>query len=90
MKDLVIKLLTTSIIRSPELDLSINPEVSVKVFSVETNELLCKIWNSSNDNAFDREYVAKEIAAQILEDDTLMDGIVSFNLSEIMFEITEK
>ena len=90
MKNLIIKLLSTSLVRSPDFDLSIQPQTRVKVFTIETEELLCKVWNSSNDNSFDREYVAKEISSQLLEDETMSEGSVSYNLSEIMFEITEK
>jgi hypothetical protein len=90
MKDLISQLLTTGIIRSPELDFSIHPVVRVTMFTVETDELFCKVWNSSNDARFDRDYVCKEIASQLLDDDTLMEGSVSYNLNEIMFEITEK
>ena len=66
MKDLIIKLLTKNLFRSPELDGSIHPEVRVKMFTAETDEFLCKVWNSSNDNVFDREYVAKEIANRLI------------------------
>ena len=90
MKDLIIKLLTISIVRSPELDLSIHPAVSVKMFTAENDEFLCKVWNSSNDNVFDREHISKEIAARLIADEDTMEGTIPFNLSEIMFEITEK
>jgi hypothetical protein len=79
-----------SIIRSPEFDLSIHPEVRVKMFTLETDEFLCKIWNSSNDNLFDKDYVSKEIATLLIANEDIMEGTISFDLSEIMFEITEK
>lgn len=90
MKDLIIKLLTKNLFRSPELDLSIHPEVRVKMFTAETEEFLCKVWNSSNDEIFDREYIANEIATRLIADENVMSGTISFWMNEIMFEVTEK
>ncbi len=90
MKDLIKKLINGDVKRSPEFDLSICKDTRVKVFTAETSSLLCKIWNTSNNNSFDTDYVCKKIANELLDDEDACEGTVSYNFNEIMFEITEK
>jgi len=90
MKKLIANLINGQIKRSPELDGTICPGETVKVFTVESDTLRCKIWNSSNSESFSRDAVCKSIATKLVEDEDEMGGSVSYNLNEIMFEIEEK
>jgi hypothetical protein len=76
--------------RSPELDGTICPGEKVKVFTVEGETLLCKIWNSSNNESFNGQDACKGILEQILDEDDVMAGSLSMRFNEIMFEIEEK
>ena len=75
--------------RSTELDGTICQGEKVKVFTVDGEKMLCKIWNSSNDESFNGQDACKEILGIILEDET-MGGSISMRFNEIMFEIEEK
>lgn len=90
MNKLIQKLMRGEFKRSPEYDDTICPGTPVKVFTVETDKFLCKLWNSSNNNDFDKRDITVEIADKLLEDKNNLGGTVSQDFKEIMFEIIEK
>lgn len=90
LKQLVSKLVSAEIKRAPELDDTICKGEKVIAYKVETETLLCKIWNASNNYGFDKEDVCKEIAQELLSDESICEGNISQNFKEIMYEITEK
>jgi hypothetical protein len=90
MNKLIQKLIKADIKRSPELDGDICPGEKVNVYTAETDKFLCKIWNSSNNNSFDKSIVCARIADELLEDENNTGGRVDYNFNEIMYEIEEK
>lgn len=83
-------MLSTEIKRAPELDDTICKGEKVIAYKVETESLLCKVWNASNNHGFDKEDVCKEIAKGLLSDESICEGNISQDFKEIMYEITEK
>lgn len=56
---------------------------------IETDNVILKVWNSSNNNYFDHEYALKRIVSFLIDDEwegKFKDG----NFNEIMFEVLEK
>lgn len=90
MKKLIALLINADIRRAPEFDDKICPGTPVKAFKAETDTHICKIWNASNDNGFNRQEVCKEIGLKLLSDEDTVEGTISYNFNEIMFEIEEK
>ena len=89
-KQLIKNLLNAKLVRTPERDGEACPGEKVNMYTVEGDTLICKVWNSSNNSGFDKEYVAKEIVEQLIEDEDTCEGRVNYNFNEIMFEISEK
>lgn len=90
LKQLVSKLVSAEIKRAPELDDTICKGEKVIAYKVETNKLLCKVWNASNNHGFDKKEICNEIAQGLLSDESICEGNISHNFNEIMYEITEK
>lgn len=90
MKDLIIELLRKKYHHGKEFDFSDGIGGTVKVYIVETEDLICKFWNSSNNSSFNITDVCKEIAEQLVEDEEITNGRVYSDFKEIMFEILTK
>lgn len=90
MKKLIALLINADIKRASQFDDTICSGTPVKVYTAETDTHICKIWNASNDNGFNRQEVCKEIGLKLLSDEDIVEGTVSYNFNEIMFEIEEK
>lgn len=90
MNKLIKKLINTDIQRAPEFDGAICPGEKVVCYKVETDQFLCKIWNASNNSSFNKAYVCKEIANELLEDENKGGGNIGCDFNEIMYEIEEK
>lgn len=91
-KKLLKKLLDLDYKRSKNDDFSDGIGGTVPVYTVETENVKCKIWNSSNNSSFDVAGACGEIAKRILDDDEddLSEGRISMGFKEIWFEIEEK
>lgn len=86
-KQLLKNLVNANVEREPKLDGTICPGEMVKVFVVRGDKDTCIIWNSSNNESFDKREICKEITNQILEDEYTSEGRISHDFNEIMFEI---
>jgi len=91
-KQLIKNLVQGNFKRSPEMDGDACPGEKVNMFSVDGETSICKLWNSSNNSAFNKKEACKRILEHILEDedDEVYDGSFSIDFNEIMFEIRSK
>jgi len=89
-KQLLSNLINANFKRTPEHDFSDGFGGKVHVFGVEGDTLICKFWNSSNKNYFEKKLVLQTIASKYLDDHDLCEGRISEYFKEIMFEIVEK
>ena len=62
---------------------------STRVYNVGTDELSMTYWNSSNGSDIDHSYVLLAIVEELMEDEGRMEGSVTDNWNEILFEIKE-
>lgn len=89
-KQLVKRLVKGEYKRSPEMDGDACPGEKVNMFSVEGDECICKIWNSSNNSPFNKKEACEEILAKLLEDEDTTEGHFVLDFNEIWFEICGK
>lgn len=89
-KQLIKNLVNANFRRSPEMDGNVCKGATVNVFSIEGETSICKMWNSSNNNPFNKREACQEIVNAILEGDDVAEGHFSLDFNEIWFEISEK
>lgn len=61
---------------------------TTKVYGIETDTHLLKIWNSSNRFGFNKRSVLNDIISELEDGNT--DGSVDDDFKEIMFEVHQK
>lgn len=62
---------------------------TTKVYKVEGEKSICKVWNSSNSNSFNTKNACSKIAQKMVDEDS-EGGTFYENFNEIMFEINPK
>lgn len=90
MNNLIRNLINGSFVRNQQFDNLICKGETVIVYTVETDDFLCKVWNSSNNSGWNKKEVGDKIANLLLKDNECFEGRVDYDMSEIMFEIIEK
>lgn len=78
----VIKLL-----RSGDLERIVETWGATYILENDNNRI--KYWNSSNQELIHHKHVREAIIDELLEDENNLDGSISSNMNEIMYEITE-
>lgn len=91
-KGLLLVLMNGESKHSPKHDFKDSMQNNNKVFVAESENSICKFWNSSNQHEFNRSKACNHIAQAILEDEYCTSGSFTFpgEFNEIMFEISEK
>lgn len=71
-----------------QVDLFEDEYGTTKVYGIETDTHLLKVWNSSNLRSFNKRPVLNDIISELEDGNT--DGSVNDDFKEIMFEVLQK